>query len=559
LQQFPFGNLAGSPGNTGTGPLQGLTDSMYQGLTNLPVVGNTLAHVANFLSGMANQLYGYTPDNPPLTSVAGTTIANSETIAAMAATRSVSHAVAPTGDATFDLALLSGATLPTLNVTQGNSIIGFIRTPTGANPNTPMTLWPNKQAVAWKSTGYTGSITGLWINIYKYNTVTGKMDLWNQSPNLVGGIANSLNYYFYNIIPNQPYLPAEFAFQGIPYSQTDVWAVEMVIAGTGTYKLAGLQMNHASYPGVLPPYMAAYRGNGTTVPSPPEELTPAVDFFYQTPSNVPWFSLTGSAGATTYSPQQTPFTTPGSFSFTVPKWAQFIDYAIMPAGGGGGGGINAWGNGGGGGQWIFGTLAVGGSNGPTAGATITGTVGAGGTGGSSEAYGQSAYGGGINWTALYAVGGNAGGASSIQFASPSGTQTISAPGGLGGVSAGGSYPGQAASSQTYNGLAYYGGAEQDGESLQNGSAPAYWGYGGNSPGGGGAACYSGSNITGGNPSVPPYTPYTYGVSGAQYAGNGGDGAIFFVVYAPNPVPLASVPYAPVQGQIPVAIPRAATR
>ena len=385
------------------------------------------------------------------------------------------------------------------------------------------------------------------------------MDLWNQSPNLVGSIANSLNYYFYNIIPNQPYLPAEFAFQGIPYSQTDVWAVEMVIAGTGTYKLAGLQMNHASYPGVLPPYMAAYRGNGTTVPSPPEELTPAVDFFYQTPSNVPWFSLTGSAGATTYSPQQTPFTTPGSFSFTIPKWAQFIDYAIMPAGGGGGGGINAWGNGGGSGQWIFGTLAVGGSNGPTAGATITGTVGAGGAGGSSEAYGQSAYGGGINWTALYAVGGNAGGASSIQFASPSGTQTISAPGGLGGISAGGSYPGQAASSQTYNGLAYYGGAEQDGVSLQNGSAPAYWGYGGNSPGGGGAACYSGSNITGGNPSVYPYTPYTYGVSGAQYAGNGGDGAIFFVVYAPNPVPLASVPYAPVQGQISVVIPRAATR
>jgi hypothetical protein len=560
LQQFPFGNLAGSPGNTGTGPLQGLADSMLQGLTNVPVVGNTLAQVSNFLSGMANQLYGYTPASPPLTSVAGTTTANSQTLAQMANTRSVSHAIAPTGDATFDLALLSGATLPTLAVTQGKSVIGFIRTPTGANPNTPMTLWPMKQAVAWKSSGYTGSITGLWINIYKYNTVTGKMDLWNQSPNLVGGIANSLNYYFYNIISDQPYLPSIFAFQGIPYCQTDVWAVEMQISGTGTYQLAGLQMNHASYPGVLPPYMAAYRGSGTTVPSPPEELTPAVDFFYQTPSNVPWFSLTGSAGATTYAPQQIPFTTPGSFTYTVPKWAQFIDYAIMPAGGGGGGGVNAWGNGGRSGQWIFGTLQVGGSNGPSAGATITGTVGAGGPGGSSEAYGTDAYGGGVQWSpapyALYATSGNAGGASSIQFASPSGTQTISAPGGLGGTANGGSYPGQGASNQTYNGGSYYGGAEQDGETLVNGSAPAYNGYGGNSPGGGGSGCYSGSGRTGTNTLTGGAY---YGVNGAQPGGPGGDGAIFLVVYAPNPVPLASTPFAPVQGQINVAIPRAATR
>jgi len=578
LQQFPFGNLAGSPGTTGTGPLQGLTDSMLQGLTNNPITGNTLAGVANFLSGMANQLYGYTPNNPPLISVAGTTASNSETLAGMAATRSVSHAVAPTGDATFDLAMLSGSTLPTLSVTQGNSLIGFIRTPTGANPNTPMTLWPNKQAVAWKSTGYTGSITGLWINIYKYNTVSGKMDLWNQSPNLVGSIANSLNYYFYNIIPNQPYLPAEFSFQGIPYCQTDVWGVEMVIAGTGTYQLAGLTLNHAVYPGTLPPQMSAYRGNGTTVPAPPEELTPAVDFFYQTPCKVPWFSLTGSSGATTYAPQPASFTTNGSFTYDIPIWAQFIDYAICPAGGGGGGGVDAWGNGGGVGNWLYGTLQVGGINGPppstlTSKSRLNINVGAGGAAGSSEYYyrhwteylWQGGSNSGTDAYNVYAAAGGAGGASGIAFNSPHGAVNLSAPGGLGGVAGGGSYPGQAMPNQMLNQNTFYGGAQQSGESLQNGSAPAYWGYGGNSPGGGGAGCYSGSGQTyqtdyyDGN--VPPNHWYVWenGVNGAQGAGVGADGAVFLIAYAPNIVPPASVPYAPVQGQIPVAIPRAATR
>src|SRR6516162_10113085 len=578
LQQFPFENLAGSPGITGTGPLQGLTDSMLQGLTNNPITGNTLAGVANFLSGMANQLYGYTPNNPPLISVAGTTASNSETLAGMAATRSVSHAVAPTGDATFDLAMLSGSTLPTLSVTQGNSLIGFIRIPTGANPNTPMTLWPNKQAVAWKSTGYTGSITGLWINIYKYNTVSGKMDLWNQSPNLVGSIANSLNYYFYNIIPNQPYLPAEFSFQGIPYCQTDVWGVEMVIAGTGTYQLAGLTLNHAVYPGTLPPQMSAYRGNGTTVPAPPEELTPTVDFFYQTPSNVPWFSLTGSSGATTYAPQPASFTTNGSFTYDIPIWAQFIDYAICPAGGGGGGGVDAWGNGGGVGNWLYGTLQVGGINGPppstlTSKSRLNINVGAGGAAGSSEYYyrhwteylWQGGSNSGTDAYNVYAAAGGAGGASGIAFNSPHGAVNLSAPGGLGGVAGGGSYPGQAMPNQMLNQNTFYGGAQQSGESLQNGSAPAYWGYGGNRPGGGGAGCYSGSGQTyqtdyyDGN--VPPNHWYVWenGVNGAQGAGVGADGAVFLIAYAPNIVPPASVPYAPVQGQIPVAIPRAATR
>jgi len=136
---------------------------------------------------------------------------------------------------------------------------------------------------------------------------------------------------------------------------------------------------------------------------------------------------------------------------------------------------------------------------------------------------------------------------------------------LGGVAGGGSYPGQGMPNQMLNANTFYGGAEQDGEALVNGSAPAYNGYGGNAPGGGGAGCYSGSGNTFTTDYydgiVPPNHWYVweYGVNGAQSAGAGAPGAVFLIAYAPNIVPLASIPYAPVQGQINVAIPRAATR
>jgi hypothetical protein len=116
---------------------------------------------------------------------------------------------------------------------------------------------------------------------------------------------------------------------------------------------------------------------------------------------------------------------------------------------------------------------------------------------------------------------------------------------------------------TLNGNPYYGGGEQDTETLVNGAAPAYNGAGGNAPGGGGSGCYSGSGQTLSTDYFDGASNHwyvqEYGINGAQVAGAGGPGAVFLLAYAPNIVPPAATPYAPVEGQINVAVTRAATR
>lgn len=127
----------------------------------------------------------------------------------------------------------------------------------------------------------------------------------------------------------------------------------------------------------------------------------------------------------------------GSYTFTVPSWANFLDIIALGAGGGGGDTDgSSTGSGGGAGNWDIVTIARA-SGWPTGNVTVN--VGG---GGHAASYGSAAS-------------GSPGGASS---ASGTGMSTVSGAGGSGGAYAGGSQNGGSPIDQTYLGTTYISGA-----------------------------------------------------------------------------------------------------
>ncbi|AHG23790.1 minor tail protein [Mycobacterium phage EagleEye] len=95
-----------------------------------------------------------------------------------------------------------------------------------------------------------------------------------------------------------------------------------------------------------------------------------------------------------FSPTRTDYSTPGTYTFTLPDGSVAIDYAILGGGGGGaGGGLFLPGGAGQGASWLFGTL-VRGVDIPMEITQVSVLVGAGGTGGAGGASaGQGSNGG----------------------------------------------------------------------------------------------------------------------------------------------------------------------
>ncbi|MBU8819534.1 hypothetical protein KL864_26980 [Mycolicibacterium goodii] len=156
------------------------------------------------------------------------------------------------------------------------------------------------------------------------------------------------------------------------------------------------------------------------------------------------------------SPVGASYTSPGAFTYTFPRWCDFID--AVPLGGGasgqtGDGALNRQGKGGKAGQWATWTLQRGNHIAWSV-TQLTGSVGPGGAQAPNSDFG----------------GPNNGTASTV---TAPGYGTLTANGGSGTVNSG--RTGEGAGSQMLNGVTYTGGAEATG----NGSA-------GNAPGGGGA-------------------------------------------------------------------------
>jgi hypothetical protein len=257
-------------------------------------------------------------------------------------------------------------------------------------------------------------------------------------------------------------------------------------------------------------------------------------------------------------------------------WAVSADIIVIGDGGGAGGGVDAWGNGGTCGEVVTQSVQIGSSTGPEKGKRLTINVGFGGSPGSSIYYNEYMV---DNEGFTHPLGsdeaaydGGDGSGSSVSWASPSGTQTLSAAGGSGGAAGGGSIYGQGVADDTgniinFNGNAYYGGADQDYVETQPTEVGDFTATGsdGNAPGGGASACYSGTGLSNEYYQIIDQFGdrdyyYTYGYTSPQNAGSGAPGAVFVVFYGATVTTAgAAVPYAPLQQQIPVAMPRAALR
>jgi hypothetical protein len=457
LTTQPFANVSGllGPDNIGNA-LQAAVDSLFQGFTGLTTTGNSLGQLSN----ATNQTTSTANNAQTIGQNNSTTLVN------RAVTKPPFSALDQTADAVFPFSQLSGSTLPTVPVTSSTSAIGFIGTPDAGV----------KESVNWIGSS-TGTISELFINIYSMDTATGALSLVMASPNIAGDVSSSLTNNVFNL-PTDNFLTT---------AQSDVFAVEMAITGSGTYSIAGISHAAPTNTNTFPSQLGASRST-TSSPTAPSTISTVT---YA--AAVPWFGLSGSAGMSQLGAQTQEFSTAGAFTYTIPTefMATGNQIDIIALGGGGGGqagfalddGVGA-----GAGSFEATTITIG-VDIPLSTTTISGVVGAGGSPGEAED-----------------ANGSAGSASTVtatgSFAG------LSAAGGAGGSSVegtdgGGSVTGASPGTETFGGNQFVGGAAQESASGA-----------GNAPGGGGAGGLGDVDFVG----------------LADPGGHGATGAVWFVAH-----------------------------
>lgn len=413
--------------------IQIAVQTVYQALTGIFPIGASAfqllkawGNVVPLLNIVTNLLpVGVIPDTPLVTQSANT-------LSQQSIAKPGYLAIDTTADSVFPITNIQGSSPTTINVTSSSSVLGFIPTPDNGK----------KQSIIWLGQGTT-NITGLYINLYQLNLATGVCALIEASTNIIGAVSNTMSWNYYD-------LPTAINSQ-----VGNVYAVELVVTGTGTYQIAG--MANSWLPAntqIYPQQLGATRTTG--LPSAPSTFTPTYS------SNIPWFGLGGFLFA---GPLRTQYNVAGTYTYPIPSWLKWGDKIdVIPLGAGAGGQASlfyAVGNGGNPGQWGPQTLVYG-VDIPITTTTLTVVVGAGGTAGTSA--GQ--------------IGGN-GGASSV---SGTGVTTITAPGGTG--QSGGNTAGPGPGNQVFNGITYTGGSTVG--TGTHGSGPGGAGGGGGAYGSGAA-------------------------------------------------------------------------
>lgn len=306
--------------------------------------------------------------------------------------------------------------------------------------------WAKKGFISWFGEGFT-DITAMYIDLYKFNYTTNTLELFYTSEDVAGLADATWKYIVY-------YLDEPDRFEVFP---GDVIGIALRVEGAGTHKLGAKSAPWLpAHPTVVPAKPAATRtGSGNVAFG---SITYSTD--------IPWFGIGIVQGDTPplfFTPRTTTYSEPGSFTYSIPSWANELDVTLVGAGGGGCGGnaaISLHGEGGDAGSWASETL-VRGVDFPVGATSLTITVGAGGSGGSVE------------------DAGGAGGASS-RAAIASGKAVFTAAGGEGGDGFGlGAYvEGDSPGNHTYGGTTFTGGGKAASNSASAGQS-------GRSPGGGG--------------------------------------------------------------------------
>ena len=340
----------------------------------------------------------------------------------------------------------------------------------------PMAFWratetAKKGFISWFGKGIT-NVTALYLDIYKFNYATNTLTLLHTSPNQIGQATANWGYLIYNIpLANR-----------VTVNAGDVIGVAWRSTGTGAHSIAGKTIASPPHPTVVPAKTAARRTDGVAGPLSFAALTPLYA------NDVPWFGigiLSGDAPPAYFAPRQQEFSAPGTHTYTIEPWVNYIDVVMLGGGGGGCGGhpFNfAAGQGGFAGAWATETL-VRGVDFPVNATQITITVGARGIGGPGNTPGSS-------------------GTATTRSAITGGKDVLNAAGGAAGTIQVGNPAevfGQSPGTITYQGQNYVGGAGGGAASAASGGVGAAPGAGGGGGSGGtwGAAWNGGDGARGG--------------------------------------------------------------
>jgi hypothetical protein len=427
--QFAQNMVTGLEGILGLNQIQDTIQSFVDMVTgssthNTSTSGNTLGDLGNALAS----LLGLTNNTVTIGQNNSTNLAN------RAISKPTFQSVDPTADSVFDLSSINGSAATFVTVAAANSLIGAIATPDGGI----------KESIIWLGQT-TANITSLILNIYSLNKTTGALTLLFTSPNIISSVPNGLTWNYYNL-PTANFITA---------GQGNWYMVEMQVAGTGTYQVAGMPSHWLPANGnVYPSQMGATRtAPGSTVPAAPATI-PTVQYS----AHVPWFGLSGAAGVSQVAPDISYINTAGPFSYPIPDWCNNMDIVVLGAGGGGQGCGLLWGEGGHGGSWAMATITRDVQI-PRTTTTLTGVVGSPGAGhdgilGDVGSPGAASTISGTGWAGLTAAGGAGGSAGNADIT------------GKGPIPA----------SQMINGYPYYAGGDQS-SAFGNGIGPGGGGGG----------------------------------------------------------------------------------